>query len=189
MQFEYIKLIPFFLVVLANIPLYYLIFKKQVHLNIATFLLWILIDSIVIFTTFFSGGEVAYTSYGFVLCDLLTVLLILQTKIWIWGKKESTVFIMAIFGIILWQITNAFYGLIFITVLKYFIAGFPTLIDSYKRPERGQVFFWLVVTLSIFINIILIDNKVIQSYIFLYTAFLFNLLFGLLNLRKKLTKI
>ncbi len=182
---ENLHLIPFLLVVIANLPLYYLIYKKQIHLNIATFLLWILIDSIVILTTFFSGGEVAYTSYGFVLCDSLTMLLILNTKIWKWEKKETLVLILVVLGIILWQLTNAFYGLIFITILKYFIAGFPTLVDSYKRPEKGQSFFWLVITLSIFINILIIQNTVIQSYIFLYTGFIFNLLFGLLNLRSR----
>lgn len=182
---EYLLVIPFLLVIIANLPLYYLIYKQQIHLNIVTFLLWILIDSIVILTTYFSGGEIAYTSYGFVLCDTFTVLLILNTKVWNFGKKEKPVLLLAFIGILFWQITSAFYGLIFITILKYFIAGFPTLVDSYEKPEKGQVFFWLTITLSIFINLLLIENKVLQSYIFLCTAFVFNLVFGLLNLRAK----
>lgn len=179
-----LNLVPTTLIFISYLPTYFLIHTKKTHFNIASFLLWILIDSTVILTTYFSGGQIPFISYGFVGADILVVGLIINSKHWKWHQKENITLGLVILSLLIWYFTNAFNGLIFITIVKYFIAGAPTIIDSYKHPQKTQIFYWGMISLAAFINILIVENKILQSYFFLIFAFVFNFFVAILNTRK-----
>jgi hypothetical protein len=74
--------------------------------------------------------------------------------------------LLALIGVVLWQLTDMpFYGILF-AILASICAGFPTYHKTFKHPETESVFAWSILIVSGFLSLIAARALTFASIIF-----------------------
>lgn len=117
------------------LPLCLAILRGKVKQNLATWVLWALLDGIAAASIFYQHGNyflvAAYASGSTV-----TSLSILRSRNFAWTLFHTMVSLLVLACVIVWAISGAYVATIASTT-AVIIAGIPLLIDCYKTPAEN----------------------------------------------------
>jgi len=106
-----------------------------------------------------------------------------------WAKVDIFCLIIALLGIISWQLSqNSLFGL-YLAILADFIGMVPTLIKTYKFPETEFWLFNLMDTIAAGLSLLALSNFILKEYSYPLYIMLINLVMVLLIERKVITEI
>ncbi len=118
---------------LLYLPLAWQILSRQVTQNLATFILWGMLDAVAAISLFVQEGNWYLSAmYVFGCCTVIASLLIVKTVRWTWF--ETAISIMVIICLIGWKESGPRMATILSTT-GVVLAGFPQLWDTYKNPK------------------------------------------------------
>ncbi len=161
------------------------VWKGTLHLNIATWILWSVIDASVLFSSLAAGASAPFLSAGFVVGAVLVTITLFGRGVWRWGMLETSCAVLALACLGLWYIAGPLVSLISLTIGKYGIAGIPSVVAAYKNPERTQGWIWLMGTFGAATNIFTIGSWTLADSFFPTIALVFTMLIGLIHLLRR----
>jgi len=160
------------------------IVSNRMHLNLATWLLWALIDITILLSSIAAGASAPFLAVGFAGGAVAVALTLLFKGTWQWGRLESVCAILAIVCLILWFVGGPLIALVSLTLGKYIIAGIPTLRSAYKNPEWIQAYVWWLGSFGAATNIFAAGSWTLEQSFFPTVALLFTAIAGLINFRR-----
>jgi hypothetical protein len=185
---NHISLIGGLIVLLAHLPLFKAIFKKEIHLNIATWLAWAVIDSMTLIVSLVAHADFPALVIAFTTCAWVVLILVLRAGKWEWTKLETIVMIIVFISLVIWFLSGPLLALVALVVGKYGAAGILTARDAYKKPERKQALAWCLFGLGGLLNMIGAVSSVgawrILDNLYPTIGTIFNSLIGILHLKK-----
>lgn len=179
-----IALIGGIITLLAHLPLFRDVYKKKITLNLATWLMWALADSLSLITSIYAGAKLPFLVIAFTTASIIIVILLLKNGTWHWGHKETFAALVSVLCIIIWKFSGPLPALVAIVLGKY-IAGLPSLIDAYRRPEKSQALPWLLFAVGSAANIFAAGTWTIAYSFYPTIGLFFNGVMGALHIRKK----
>lgn len=115
------------------IPLCVQIFTGKVKQNMATWLLWGLIDGVAAGSLIVQHGNYLLPA-GYTLGAVITTLFIIRSKSITWTWFESLVTVLVVICIIIWALSGPKMATVAST-LAMVIAGIPQLFETYRKPH------------------------------------------------------
>ncbi len=113
------------------VPLCISILRGKVKQNLATWVLWALLDGIAAASIFYQHGNYLLTA-SFALGSTFASLSIIRSKNFQWTWFETMVASLVVACIITWAVSGAYVATIASTT-AVIIAGVPTLVECYKK--------------------------------------------------------
>ena len=160
------------------------IWKGTMHLNVATWSLWAVIDTAVLLTSIAGGASAPFLSVGFVVGAILVSIVLLFKGTWRWGVLETICASTGLVCLFLWYLAGPIVALICLTVGKYGIAGMPTLVGAYVHPERAQSWNWFVGAFAATTNIFAAGSWTLAQSFFPTVVLFFCAVVGIMHLRQ-----
>ena len=114
------------------VPLCISILRGKVKQNLATWLLWALLDGITAASIFYQYGNYLLTA-SFALGSTFTSLSIIRSKNFQWTWFETMVASLVVACIVIWAASGAYIATIASTT-AVIIAGVPMIVECYKKP-------------------------------------------------------
>jgi hypothetical protein len=114
------------------VPLCISILRGKVKQNLATYLLWALLDYVAAASIFYQHGNYLLTA-AFALGSTFAALSIIRSKNFQWTWFETMVASLVVACIIVWAASGAYVATIASTTAVV-IAGIPTVVECYKKP-------------------------------------------------------
>ncbi len=161
------------------------IWKGTMHLNIATWLLWSIIDTAVLLSSLAGGAPAPFLSVAFAVGAILVTITLFFKGTWHWGTLETACVVITLICLGLWYIAGPIVALLSLTLGKYCVAGIPTVIDAFRYPERGQGWNWFVGAFAAATNIFAAGSLTLAQSFFPTVVLVFATLVGILHLRRK----
>jgi hypothetical protein len=143
------------LAMLAIIPYVKDILHGTTRPNVVSWLLWVLLLLIGVLAQLSAGAS---WSLVFVIGDLIgtSSILVLCLVGYGYGKYtrlDGFCFVLALVAIVLWQITDQPLLAIGLAVVADFLAGFPTLVKSYKDPKSEEPTQFFIIAIAALLGI------------------------------------
>lgn len=177
------------IVLMAHLPLFWSIAKKEVHMNIATWLSWAILDTTTLIVSIVSQVDFPALVIAFTTAAWIVLFLVLRFGIWKWSKLETISVAASLLGLLLWFTLGTTPALIALVTAKYGAAGLPTLKDAFNKPEKKQAVVWSFFALGGLLNMIGAVLSVgawrISDNLYPTVGTAFNGLTGALHSRKK----
>lgn len=161
------------------------VWRGTMHLNIATWLLWSIIDIAVLAASLAGGAPAPFLAVGYAVGATLVTAALFFRGAWKWGNIETVCVGIAFVCLGLWYIAGPIVGLISLTLGKYCIAGIPTLVNAYQHPERAQSFNWWIGMFAAATNIFGGGSWTLSQSFFPTVALLFATIAAVLHTRRK----
>jgi len=183
-------------IIISNIFLFiayfiyeYSIFKKITVPHKTTRFLIMIILTLGTLSLYIQGDRVSIWLIGFsALHSTFIFFLSLKYGMGGWSKFDIACLIIAILGIIIWQLTNNPAIGLYAMIIADFVAYLPTFIKTYKLPNTE---YWLVYIFELFattFTLLAIQTWEIQAYIYPLYLFLAHLYMLILSAKPKLNK-
>jgi hypothetical protein len=145
-----------FLATLAMAYLIIVLIVNHVPLNPATWMLWFTIDFLLIGALIKAGKP--YLMMAVFATGTAAIMLISGYNFatgrtpFVWGNGETATVIAAVVAVIVWKrSSNNNIGVV-MTTLAMLIAGVPTWIDAYHKPEEADILFWTMSAVACFMT-------------------------------------
>ncbi len=149
----------------------YLATKLMIHnvpLNLATWSMWVVIDTCLLVSIISAGNKRPWSMLGFEV-GACTVALIAIVKLsigygqWSWGNTESIAAACTIIALIVWKFTSGNGGVVAITIAMY-IAMTPTFVDQWNNPAGQDPWFWAACSLGCILEFIGKPKTISQAF-------------------------
>ncbi len=146
MKLEALPRIGFAIIMIAFVYFTTNLVMHNVPLNLATWLMWVVIDTCLLVSTISAGNTRPWSLIGFE-TGACTITLIALAKLmmgngrWSWGDTESFSAICVVLALIVWRTTSGNGGVISITAAMY-VAMIPTFADQWNNPTGQDPWFW-----------------------------------------------
>jgi len=128
------------------LPLSWQILTKRVTQNLATFILWALLDLVVAISIWIQGGN--WTLPAAYVCGCLLVIgCLIKLRTVSWTKFETGISIIVLVCLAGWIISGPRMATILSTT-GVVLAGIPQLADSYKNPKNQPFLVYLGFTVA-----------------------------------------
>ncbi|MEK7602349.1 MAG: hypothetical protein AAB472_02595 [Patescibacteria group bacterium] len=127
----------------AYIVIFTGILRGQTRMNIATWLVWSIVNTVVTAAIIKSGFSHPWMNITFMIGSIVTLLLSLRRGNWSWGKIETICSIIALVAMVCWFYFGPTQALV-LGVTAMFVGGVPQLIDTYHRPGDQQSWTWFL---------------------------------------------
>ncbi len=137
---------------LLYIPLCLQLYRSILRQNIATWILWVILDVIATLSIWWQGGNYFLVAM-YVIGGSVTVCFIFKSRLFSWTWLESLVTTLVIASIVLWLLSGARLAIVMST-LGVVIAGIPQLVDSWRNPWGNSVAIYLGFTVVNFLAVI-----------------------------------
>lgn len=160
------------------------IWKGTMHLNIATWLLWSIIDVAVLISSLAGGAPAPFLSIGFALGAVLVTTALLFKGTWHWGTLESISAVTTVACLVVWYFAGPIVALVSLTLGKYGIAAMPTVVNACRYPERGQSWNWFVGAFAAATNIFAAGSWTLAQSFFPTMVLIFATVVGIIHLRR-----
>ena len=112
--------------------------------NFYTWVLWFILDIILLTTTYDEKGKSIVMIFPCLLGSFSISLLLIKKRVW--TKEELVTSILIFITVVVWLSVSDLYGIIF-AVISQLIAGWPLTKECYKHPEPG----WTLIGYVLFI--------------------------------------
>ena len=177
-------------VILALIsPLIYAkaILKGEAKPHRTTRLVLLIITTLSTVSLFFSGDRVAVWLAGVSMVQSITLFgLTLKHGIGGWSKSDISCLIMAMIGIITWQITKQPIIALYFSIGADFVGMIPAIIKTYHRPETEIYQFFLLYVFAAGFNLLALKGWTISQFSYPIYIMIINAFMVLLILRPKM---
>lgn len=137
---------------LLYLPLIYKIMRRQVEQNIATFILWGMLDSVAAFSIFVQGGN-WYLPGAYVIGAFSVSTALIYAKTYKWTNFETFISILVIVCVVGWAMSGPRLATILSTTAVV-IAGVPQFIDALRRPHQQPLLEYVGFTFANVLSII-----------------------------------
>ncbi len=157
--------------------------------NPITWFFWALAPAIVLFALLSKGstGPVLWITFVLSLGPAIVFLLSLYKSPWRAHFTPTTIVcaVLAVIGVVLWQITNNPLHAIIFSILVDLFASVPTLEKAYRRPRSEYPMPYAISALSMLITLFTIQGATIDYLFPLYMLLINCLLFAVPYFRKR----
>jgi len=146
MKKESLPKIGFAIIMVVFVYLTVQLVSKSVPLNLATWGMWVIIDTCLLVSNISAGNKRPWSVIGFV-TGAVTITTIALIKLlagngqWSWGNTETLSAFCTVLALIAWKVTNNNAGVISITAAMY-IAMIPTFVYQWQNPTGQDPLFW-----------------------------------------------
>lgn len=120
--------------------------------NLASWILWWIIDTVVFITTYLSEKPFGLP-LGWSLGAFLVVLTIFKRGTWKWSYKETICTIVALITVCIWILLGPEAGVI-TGAAAIFISGIPIMVDMIRVPVRDTFPVWAFTALAASLTIL-----------------------------------
>ncbi len=104
---------------------------------------------------------------------------------WELRKADYVCAVLAILGIVLWQITSEPNIAIFFAIAADFVAAFPTIFKIMKFPETENIWIYVAATMNGTLTLLTFNSWTFENYAFpLYIVISSAMIFALIEWRK-----
>lgn len=160
------------------------ILKGQAKPHRTTRLILLIITSLTTTSLFFQGNRVAIYLAGVSTIQSI-IIFVLSIKYGMGGYSKSDIicFVMAIIGIILWQITSNPVIALYSAILADFTGMIPALIKTYHFPKTEIYLFYLLDVFASFFSTLAITNRTINEFSYPVYIMVINLTMVILIIR------
>ena len=169
------------------VPYLWSIFKGTTRPSIISQTLWGSTALIVVAGQYAAEG--ASWSMGIALGTIFCNVIIITVCLFGYGyvghtKADYVSAVLAVLGVVLWQVTDApMYGIVF-AILASTCAGFPTYHKTFKHPETENPFAWAILIVSGVLSVLAAKTLTFASTVFPIFAIIEAALIVALSLRK-----
>lgn len=156
--------------------------------NRVTWLLWGLFPMIVFIAQRAQGVEgLSWATFAAGFTPFLIVLASFLNQKAYWKTEPRDYYLMAgaLLGMVLWFLTSNPNIAILFSLVADLLAGLPTLIKSYRRPETESWIAYAISTFGFGVGILAIPSYTFQNYAFIVYVFVLNGTLALLASRKQ----
>lgn len=160
---------------------------RDVPLNLATWSLWVIIDTLLLISIISAGEKRPWAMIGFVtgvvvVTSLALIKLTVGDGQWSWGQTESLATICAVIALAVWKMTSGNGGVIAITIAMY-VAMVPTFVDQWRAPIGQDPWFWTACSIGCALEFIGKPKTIPSAFFPAFGAF-FNGLAAVLSFRQ-----
>ena len=148
MQLVYIAaILSTILAVYSTIPYIQAILKKKTKPHQLSWLVFVIMNSIVFFSQYFEGArESVFISFTFVIGSLIIFLLSLKYGVRESSKWDKFLFSFALFTIVIWFLTKSNEAAIWLTVLIDVAATAMIILKVKSDPNSEDPYPWIIAT-------------------------------------------
>ena len=141
--------------------------NNGVSQNFFTWLLWGVLDSILLITTYKENGADIAIIFSCAMCSFLVAICLALIKKIKWRKSESRIFSLLVATVVIWLWSGSnLVGIIF-AITSEMIAGIPLMRSSWKNPgSRLTLASYLCFFISYIISIYNSPNWDIENVLF-----------------------
>lgn len=131
--------------------------KNAIPLNIATWVLWTVLDVFIAYSMFKTKNPGRWmmvalaTGAGLIALISIAQLAMGKTQ-WSWSYKETITLICFVVALVFSRITQSQKAAVNAGTTAMFIAGLPTLVDAWYKPDQQNPWFWGICTLGCFVT-------------------------------------
>lgn len=182
-----LPLVGFVIIMVAFVYLVTKLTLQSVPLNLATWTMWVVIDTCLLISIVSAGNKRPWAMIGFEVgaCSIAFITLakvIFGDGDWAWGNTETISAVCTGTALVLWRSTSNKGGVISITAAMY-IAMIPTFADQLASPTDQDPIFWGLCSLGCLLEFIG-KPKTIEGAFFPGCGAVFNGLAAILSTRQ-----
>ncbi len=160
--------IGFSIIMVAFVYLTANLLWHDVPLNLATWMMWVVIDTCLLISIVSTGNKRPWSMIGFetgacVITSIAFVKLLMGHGQWSWGGTESFAALCVIAALAVWKLTGGNGGVIAITAAMY-VAMVPTFVDQWNNPIGQDPWFWGACSLGCVIEFIGKPKTISQAF-------------------------
>lgn len=146
MKKEQLPHVGFAIIMIAFVYLAVKLLVHSVPLNLATWSMWVCIDTCLFIAMICSGNKRPWSVIGFLTgAGSITIIAVIKLAMglgqWSWGGAEGLAAVCVVYALIVWKNTSGTCGVISITTAMY-VAMIPTFIDQWNNPIGQDPWFW-----------------------------------------------
>ncbi|RJR15833.1 hypothetical protein C4579_01280 [Candidatus Microgenomates bacterium] len=189
MNFHEISLWISNVLVFAAFSIYiYSILKGWAKPHRTTRFVLLIITSLATFSLIAQHNQVAVWLAGIAaIMSAMVFVLTLKYGMGGWAKIDLACLIIALFGIIIWQITNNPATALFAAILADFTGVVPTIIKIYHHPQTEVWTFFTLGGLGSLFNLLAVTNWTIEEIAYPLYLVLISTILVILMFRKKIS--
>ena len=125
--------------------LVYLLVAVKAPLNLATWVLWLTIDGLLI-TSLIRAKKpyeimIPFAAGTAIITAIAVYNFLAGSSSFLWGYAETVTVLVVIISLVVWKMKGDGVGAV-MTTLAMVIAGIPTWVDAYQDPTTQSVLFW-----------------------------------------------
>jgi hypothetical protein len=187
MENMFLGVIAGFISLLGFLPYIIGILKKEVIPNRVTWIIWTIVQGILLFSYIkVSGGVNAsmWVPVTYVAGPFIVMLLSFYYGEGGFGRLDITSFILSVFSIVLWIITGVPIIALLANMAADALAAVPTIYKTYQRPHTESFLAWGMFLAANTLNLFIVPNINFQTFIFPCYLFLLSCIVCLLICRK-----
>jgi hypothetical protein len=176
-------------VVAVSVLLHYawnVIRGKAAAASVASWLMWTILDMILLATTW-QAGKPVWLPLGWTIGASLITISLLKRGQWVWQRTETLSAICAAVAALAWLTQGAVVGIIAGTLAMNF-AGIPMLVDMVKRPIRATFPVWFVTCVACVCTLLASDWSLAGTFL-PWASLAYNGMLSILVLRKKIVPV
>lgn len=128
------------LAILIYVPTSYQVWRGQMKLNLATFLLWGALDAIAAGSMFVKGGNWSLPA-AYVAGVALVIVAMLKARTFTWNKLETITSILVGVSIIVWLTAGPVMATL-VSSCSMAIATIPQIWDTVRKPQECTLWVW-----------------------------------------------
>lgn len=176
------QIISVILALILYIPLAQKIWTGKATQNLATFILWGILDLVAGISIFVQGGNYQLPLAYVAGCTLI-IICILKAKTFEWTWYETTTSALVLICLIGWSISGAYLATILSTT-GVVLAGFAQLRDTINLPEKCPTLLYFGYTIANLLSIFGGKNWSVEERLYPASCFVLCLIIALLSLRR-----
>ena len=134
------------------VPLCIQLWTGKISQNLATFILWGLLDGIAAGSIYLQGGNYLLPAF-YVLGCIAVIASIIKARCVRWTRIETVTAIMVLVCIVVWYFVGNMWATI-VSTLAVATAGIPQLIDTWRRPEESAPFTYVGFTVANLLTVV-----------------------------------
>jgi hypothetical protein len=183
-------LVSVILGLISSIVYFIAILKGQARPHRTTRFVFLFITTLTTLSLFVQGNRVALWLSAVSTFQSI-VIFVLSMKYGMGGRSKTDILclIMALIGIISWQITKNPLTALYFAVAADFIGIVPTLIKTYRLPHTEVWTFYFLDTIAATFNLFATEKFTIDQYLYPFYIILINLTVVFLIIRPKFKKL
>ena len=148
---------------------------KDIPQNTVTWILWTLLDGILLVASLKAGNKRPWLPAGFTASAFLVTAVLLWKGVWQWGMVETVSVVGVGLSLLLWKKLGPKWAII-MGVAAMNIAGWPAIYDAYINPNPLSWWMWFSVGIAAILTSIAAEKWSIEDRLFPVEAIFFNMI-------------
>lgn len=147
--------------------------QKSVSQNIATWLMWFVLNSIIALGSFASGNRAPWLPFGFAVGAVFVSIILFKKGNWKWGFVETVCAIGSIVAMVVGYFLEPKWAVV-ASCTAMWIASVPLIYDTMIAPDPTFWWMWATSTVCATVTLALTDSWSIGERLFPISSVIFN---------------